>query len=528
MDEAKKLCKRLEHLQGQRGSFDSLWQDVATYCIPRKAIISSSRSMGSELTTTVYDSTARTSSQIFASGLHGYLTNPTTKWFKLGLKNEQLMEVTGVREWLFEVEDITSDIINSSNFSQQVFEVYRDLGVFGTACLYEEEDEDDHIRFNSRPIYEIYIVEDAKERVSEVFRVFEFTAAQAYEFFGDKVSSKIKELKENRPDEKVEFLHWVGKRDVRKAGKEDKYNKPFASLWIEVSTQHLCKEGGYNEFPFFVVRFQKNSMEKYGYSPAITVLPDIRMVNKMKKTVLQQAEKMVNPPLDAPDEGYVLPLDISPGAVNYHRLGVGKDNLIRPLLPDISRGLPITQEMINETQNIIKSAFFVDLFLMLASQPKMTATEVIQRVNEKMLVLSPVLGRLMSEFLDPIIHRTVNILARRGVLPPAPEALQGQEYTIKYISPLARAQKAFENNSMQQFLAIIGEMAQIAPEVVDVVNTDAVVREYAKIQSVPPTILRDEAEVEAIRRQRREMQQQMAEIEMVKQGSEAVKNIRGK
>ena len=526
--EAKELCQRLEQLQGERGTFDSLWQDVATYCVPRKAIINTYRSMGSELTTEVYDSTGRTSSQIFAAGLHGYLTNPASKWFKLGLKNVDNSGdaiTSSVDEWLHEVETVTGDVINNSNFSQQVYECYRDLGIFGTATLAEEEDEKDHVRFHARPINEIYISEDSAGRVVEVYRIFLLTAKQAVDTFGDKVSPAVKENATKNPNKKIEYLHWVGKRDIREAGKEDSINKPYASVWVEVETKRKVGEGGYEEFPFFVVRFQKNSMEKYGYSPAITVLPDMRMVNKMKKTILQQAEKMVDPPLDAPDEGYVLPLDISSGAINYHRQGIDQNNLIRPLLPDISRGLPITLDMIKDTQETIKGAFFVDLFLMLAGQPKMTATEVMQRVNEKMVVLSPVLGRLTSEFLDSIIHRTIMILMRRGVIPPAPPELQGKEYVIEYISPLARAQKAFENNSMQQFIGVVAEMMQMSPEAVDVVNIDKVIREYGKIQDIPPSLLRSDGEVEQIRQERQQQAQQMQQLEAAKQGSEVVKNI---
>jgi len=517
MINVEEKVKEFNQLKSERGNFENLWQEVTHYCVPRKAIIMTKKALGSELPTDIYDSTARTSSQVMAAGLHSYLTNPSTKWFALRIQDEEIMKAEGVAEWLKECEERIYDALNSSNFSHQVFEIYRDLGITGTPCLYEEEDEETLIRFYARPINEIFIIENEREKVEELFRYFQFTAKQAYELFGENAGENVKKTLENNPNKKLDFLHWVGKRDEREAGKKDAENKPYASVWIEYSTKHKCKEGGYDEFPFFVPRFEKNSGEKYGYSPAINVLPNIRMVNRMKKDILESAEKMIKPPLDAPDDGYVMPIDTSPDAVNYHDASVvDKDHRIKALLPDTTRAIPITQEMINEEKEEIKRAFFVDLFLMLTERPKMTATEVMQRVNEKMLILSPVLGRLMSELLDPMITRTFNILMRIGRLPEPPAELQGKDYVIEYISPLAKAQKAYENQSYQQFLGIMREIAEMAPEVLDIIKIDEIGREYADIQGISPKVLRDDDEVQRIRSERAELQeaQQKAEDAM--------------
>ena len=518
--------KEFDKLKAERYNFNDLWQSVAHYCIPRKANITTIRMPGEELYTDIYDSTGRISSQVMAAGLASYLTNPSSKWFSLRVQDEDLMKAEGIGVWLKECEERIYDALNSSNFNHQIYECYRELGIFGTATLYEEEDEKDLVRFYSRPVREIYILENKRGEVEEVFRYFEFTAKQAYELFGEQCGEKVQKLLKDNPNEKLLFLHWVGRRDVRTVGKKDSENMPYASVWIEHSTKHLCKEGGYEDFPFFVVRFEKNSGEKYGYSPAINVLPNIRGVNRMKKDILEASEKMIKPPLDVPDDGYVLPIDTSPDAINYHDSTLDKDQRIKALLPDNSyNGLPITSEMIREEQETIKKAFFVDLFLMLTEQKGMTATEVMQRMNEKMLILSPVLGRLMSELLDKIITRTFNILLRAGKLPIVPSALEDSDYVIEYISPLAKAQKAYESQSLQQYAEALGMMQPLFPDIVDIINADEWGRTLADIKGISPQIIRSEEEIVEIRAARAEAQRVQQETEEAMQAVDAYQKV---
>jgi hypothetical protein len=162
----------------------------------------------------------------------------------------------------------------------------------------------------------------------------------------------------------------------------------------------------------------------------------------------------------------------------------------------------------------IKKAFFVDLFLMLVQSPNMTATEVIERTNEKMFVLGPVLGRLQSELLNPIIYRTFNILLRKGLLPPVPEALQGQEWDVVYVSPLAKAQRAVQAKDMQTFLAIVAQIAQGGlPEALDKVNVDNIIDKFGKVYSIEPDNIASTEDANAKREQRAEANAQAQKMQ---------------
>ena len=530
--ETKQLIKLFRNLKANRSNFENYWQELADYCLPMKATITSQRMSGQKLPTTIYDSTAISAVNIFAAGLHSYLTNPSSKWFALSLLEKELLAIQEVKEWLKECEDMIFNVFNSTNFNQQIHETYRDFITFGTACLYEEEDFEKDIRFSTRPISEIFIMENDRGIIDLLIRYFSYDARQATLKWGDSVSDKIKEkMNSGKWDERFEFLHIIKPRYDRVAGKEDSKNKPFSSTYLELSEEKELSVGGYDDFPFFVPRFTKVSNEVYGYCQTMIALPDIKTLNAMSKTILKAAQKQVDPPLVVPDDALLLPFKATAGAVNIKTSGTNDKIEVIEQRGQLGIGL----EMEEQRRRAIKSALFVDLFLLLAQSPDMTATEVRERVFEKMLILGPTLGRLMNELLDPIIHRTFAILARLGKLPPVPQILRGRNYKIEYISPLAKAQKAAESQSINEFLGFVTELAKVNQETLDNVNFDKAVQELAEIKNIPANILRSDDEVQKLRQGRNEALAQQQQLQMAQVGAgaakditQAEKNLRGK
>jgi len=507
------ILKRLEVLKGERATYESLWQDLAYYVIPRKAYVTSPRSPGDRYADDVYDSTAIQANLVLAAGLHSYLTNPASKWFTLMPQDSRIAKDSTAKEWLVDTETLIYDTLNGSNFSQQIHELYLDLGCFGTGCLYEEEDPQDIVRFYSRPIGEVYIAEDDRERVDTVYRKFKLTARQAYEKWGDAAGEEVTKALENKKYyEQLEFVHCVMPRYERTAGKEDSQNMPWVSYYIEYTKRRLISESGYNEFPFFVPRFNKHNDDAYGSSPAMVSFPDIKMLNKMDETLIRAAQIVIDPPISVPHDGYMMPINWGPRGINY-KLRANSDEKIEPLITGAN--IPVGMEMEEQRRLAIKKAFFVDLFLLLAEKQNMTATEVTQRVEEKMLILAPTLGRLMSELLDPIITRTLNILIRAGKVLPPPQGLT--DYKIEYTSPLARAQKMEDIKAINNTIAMIAPVAQAIPEALDKINVDVFVDTIASINHVPPDMIRDDEEVAKVRQARADQQKAMMQMQMAQQ-----------
>ena len=514
-DLTKNLFKRFDKLKSQRQNWEAHWQEVADYMMPRKADVTKTRSKGDKRTELIFDSSPLQALELLAASLHGMLTNPSTPWFTLRFKEEDMDGEDEAKEWLESATDVMYAAFNRSNFQQEIFELYHDLITFGTAAMFIDEDEEDLLKFSTRHINEMYIAENDKGKIDTIFRKFKLSARSAYQKFGDKASANILMKNQKDPYEEVEILHAVYPRSDFNPKKQDKSNMPYASVYMDYASGDELSVSGYKEFPFVVPRYLKASHEIYGRSPAMTALPDVKMLNEMSKTTIKAAQKQVDPPLLVPDDGFILPVRTVPGGLNFYRAGT-RDR-IEPL--NIGANNPLGLNMEEQRRNSIRNAFYVNQ-LMMQQGPQMTATEVIQRNEEKMRLLGPVLGRLQSELLKPLIDRAFNILLRKNQFRPAPDFLAGKDIEIEYVSPLAKAQKSTELQSIMRAIEIMGSLSNVAP-VFDHINMDKLVRHLADIVGVPQKILKPQSQLNAERQQKEQQQQQMMQMQQLQQVAQA-------
>jgi hypothetical protein len=512
-DLAKNLLSRFDRLKSQRQNWESHWQEVADYMQPRKADVTKTRSKGDKRTELIFDSSPLQSVELLAASLHGMMTNPSTPWFSLKFKNDGMEGEDEAKEWLESTTEIMYSVFNKSNFQQEIFELYHDLITFGTAAMFIEEDDEDDLKFSTRHINEMYISENDKGRIDTVFRKFRISARAAIQKFKT-VSTNIAVIAKKDPYEEVEILHAVYPRSDFNPVKQDKENMPFESVYLDADSGDELSVSGFKEFPFVVPRYLKASHEIYGRSPAMTALPDVKMLNEMSKVIIKSAQKQVDPPLLVPDDGFMLPVRTVPGGLNFYRAGT-RDR-IEPLNIGANNTLGLNME--EQRRNSIRNAFYVNQ-LQMQDGPQMTATEVIQRNEEKMRLLGPVLGRLQSELLKPLIDRSFAILMRKNLFPNPPEFLSGQDIEIEYVSPLAKAQKSTELSSIMRAIEILGSLSNVAP-VFDHINMDKLVRHLTSIVGVPQKILKPQAELNAERQEaaaQAEQQQQMQQMQQVAQ-----------
>ena len=514
-DLTKTIMARFDRLKTGRQNWETHWQEVADYMQPRKADVTRTRSKGDKRTELIFDSSPIQAVELLAASLHGMLTNPSTPWFSLRYKDEGLDSDDEAKLWLEGVTDTMYTAFNRSNFQQEIFELYHDLITFGTAAMFIEEDQNDLLKFSTRHINEIYITENDKGRIDTVYRKFKITLRAAAQQFGNNLSEEARNKVEKDPFDEIDILHAVYPRQDFNPNKKDKQNMEFESVYVEYKNGNELSVGGFVEFPFVVPRYLKASHEIYGRSPAMTALPDVKMLNEMSKTTIKAAQKQVDPPLLVPDDGFILPVRTVPGGLNFYRAGT-RDR-IEPL--NIGANTPLGLNMEEQRRSSIRNAFYVNQ-LMMQQGPQMTATEVIQRNEEKMRLLGPVLGRLQSELLKPLIDRAFNILFRKNQFRPAPDFLSGQDIEIEYVSPLAKAQKSTELQSIMRAIEIMGSLANVAP-VFDHVNMDNLVRHLADIVGVPQKILKPRSQMNAERQQKQEQQEQMAQMQQLQQVAKA-------
>ena len=511
---AAELKNNLARLMDKRSTWESHWQECADFMQPRKAEINKERQRGDKRNIQIFDATAIHALELLAASLHGMLTSSANRWFSMRYKESLLNESDEAKEWLEDAIDKMYLAFSRSNFQQEVFEAYHDLICFGTACLMVEEDEDDIIRFSSRHIKEFYVQENKKGLVDTIYRRFKMPVQAAIDKFGfENFSRSTQNLFKKEPFEEIELVHVVRPRTIYNERKEDKKNMPFQSIYFEYGEGHIINIGGFREMPYVVPRYLKASTEIYGRSPAMNALPDVKVLNKMVETALKAAAKQVDPPLLVPDDSMLSPIRMSAGSLNYYRSG-SRDR-IEPL--NIGQNTAVTLNQENQRREAIAKMFHIDQ-LMVTANRTMTATEVLQRNEEKMRILGPVLGRLQSELLQPMILRVFNIMLRNKLFQPAPEILANQEVDIEYVSPMALAQKGQELQSLMRGLELFGQIGQIAP-VQDYIDENGLIKQVIRITGLPARMIKSDKEVKKLREERQSAQQQ--QMQMMQQMQEA-------
>jgi hypothetical protein len=341
----------------------------------------------------------------------------------------------------------------------------------------------------------------------------------------EKLSTKMREelQADRRKEVKHPFLLYIANRYRRDIRKSDRRNLPIEACWIDVEGKSIIDEGGYHEFPAFCHRFDKRPFIPWGFSPAMKALPFARILNAIAKTNLRAMMKHTDPPIAVPDNAFIMPFNANPRAVNYYnrnKMDGAKDIFAFGNFGDPNVGLTAVEFY---TQKV-KALMYSDVFMAFDGITKqMGNPEVYEKINEKMSMLGPAVGRYISEMLNPAVIRTVGILFRRGKLPDPPDELRmDPEYEIDCISQLAQAQRRSELNSLMTGLTMVGQMAQFAPDVLDKVSPDKVVDETWSIIGAPTRVLREDSEIDTIRKAKSEAMAKQQMLNQLQQGAEVV------
>lgn len=525
---ADELIQEYEQQLSSRRNFESYWQTLHDYFYIESQNVNKTYASGNELDPSyLWDATTVETSDVFASGFMNYLTPPSSKWFRLRHRDPELSSRKEISTYLEEVMEEVNYAINRSNFYDQMFPAYKSSGIYGTALLFEEEDIEDDIRFHNMPLKQVVIVEDARGRCSKYYIEFEYTANQAAGRWGQEILSTElqQEIKEGKGDtKKHKFLLYIGYRYVREIQKTDKRNLPVEAVWIDVEARQIMDESGYNEYPAFCHRFDKRPFISWGFSPAMKALPFARMLNAIAKTNLRSMMKHTDPPIAVPHNAFIAPFNMNPRAINVYK----KDSMDpKGLFPFGNFGDPkVGIEAITYYSGQVKSLMFYDVFLAFSNITKeMNNPEIMERINEKMTMLGPAVGRYIDEVISPIIQRTIGILARRGKLPDPPvDMLMNPSYEIDFVGMLAQAQRRTELNTLSTGLMMVGNMAQFAPEVLDKINHDKVTDEIWGVLGAPSGVLRDDNEVKEIREGRAQASMEQNQMAQLHAGSEVAKN----
>lgn len=522
-ERVESLKKRLAKAKGSRQWWESQWQDVKELIRPNTTDFNRSSYQGDRKFDRIYESTAVDACEEFAGGLSSYMTNPSDRWFSLTVEGmSDPRSSIGIRgyQWLEAVSNIIYQYYSSSssNYSGALHESYMDLGSFGTQVLHQYWDANlGKLIFKSIPLADCWFMENHQGKVDTIWRRVNMTIRQIEQRFGH-IPPELARQKNH--DQDFEVYQYVFPRKDRDAKSKAKLNKPFGSIWWVQTTGELLDESGFDWFPFHISRWTKLAGEVYGRGPGMKVLPDVKVINRLEATMLKAGAKAIDPPLQVPNDGFMLPLKTHPGALLFKE---PQSENIEPLATNPN--LPFGLELMDQKRETIRSGFYNDLLRMGKEKVEMTAYETQDRREEKLRLISPMLGRQENELLGPKIELSFNLLNRAGKIPEPPPEIQGREMTIEYTSPASKAQTGVRAMAMDRYIQRILPMAQANPQILDRIDFDAWTKELAMAMGTPVTIVRDDNSLQEVRKGNAEAAQQQQMIDAAEPASKAVKNF---
>lgn len=489
--------KMLSGLRQIRSDYENDWRELAKYFAPHLCRIDDTTKTKRSKWSNIINNTCRTAMRTLQSGMQSGLTSPAYPWFKLGIEDWELSESVRVREWLDDTTNRMRTVLRRSNFYNTSHTLYGVLGTFGTAAQLQTQDFENVIFLRALMTGRYWIGTNHKGVVDRVVILTRMTAYQKIQQFGyDSVDNATRSAYD-KGDYFTEgdvymaifpnpFARRRSERLIQAANE-----KPYVSVhWVNGEKKPL-RTSGYNRFPCQVPRWETTDDEPWGIGVAMDALGDTKAMQLKEREKAKGIQKIVNPPTSAPNEMRQgqYPVSGLPGGVTYRPPNTNPD-AIQPLY-QVNLPLQYLIQDIQIDEDRVNKACYADLFLMLSlsNRRQITATEVAERHEEKLIQLGPVVERLGNEYLDPSIERTFEIMLEHEQILPPPEEISQMPLKVEYVSTLAQAQQLVGIGSIEKFMSFTGLAAQLNPSVLDKVDFDQAVDEVGNMLGVPQRLI---------------------------------------
>jgi hypothetical protein len=523
-----KLFTRWGMLKSERASWLAHWQEITTYLLPRNGrYFRQDRDKGWRRHNNIYDNTGTRALRTLGAGMMAGATSPARQWFRLATADPELNSYQPVKLWLDDVTRRMQLVFQKSNTYRALHTMYEELGAFGTAVSVVLPDFKNVIHQYPVTCGEYCIATDFQGRVTTLYREFEVTVADLVKEFGYKnCSITVRNMYDRGTlDAWVPIIHAIEPRSDRDHKKRDDKNMAYGSWYFEVGGEEgkFLRESGFQQFPALVPRWATAGGDIYGNSPGMEALGDIKQLQHEQLRKAQAIDFQTKPPLQVPVSMKNRDVETLPGGISFvDGAGMGIKTAF-----EVNLNLQYLLNDIVDCRDRVRGAFYADMFLMLATQPntRMTATEVAERHEEKLLMLGPVLERLHNELLDPLVDITFTRMIQAGIVPPAPEELQGMDLNVEFVSMLAQAQRAIGTNSVDRFVGNLGAIAQMKPDVLDKFDSDQWADIYADMLGVDPSLIIADKEVAMVRNARNQAMAAKEQVAAVEQASKATRNL---
>lgn len=528
------ILRRWTQLKTERAPYVDQWLEISRYITPASGRFLSQDSptnLSRSRWNRIYNNTATRAANILAAGLMSGMTDPASQWFALTTGDPKLDSSPAVKQYVDDVQRIMEMAFTRTNTYQALHHGWREVGTMGVMAIVILEDPVNGFYCVPLVAGEYAIGVNFRGEPDTLYRRFSMTAGQLVSKYGRKVVGRnvLMCYDQKEFDKRFRVIHAIEPRFDRDPTKIDNRNMPWRSVVMLLDGNDegdgILEESGYHEFPAVVGRWGASGSDIYSEeAPGMVALGDVKQLQHQELQKGNAIDFQVDPPKILPTSAKDKEVDFLPGGISYVDVPTSSHQVQSAF--NVNLNLQHLTADMAEVMQRINQAFNVDLFLMLSGSTKnMTATEVAERHEEKLMMLGPVLSRLNHEVLRPLIERCFNILQRAGQIPPAPPELVGQQLNIEYTSMLARSQRAIRANGLTSFLGMIGQIAQFKPEALLKINAFNAVNEYADYYSVAPSVVVPDDEAQAQLQAQQQAAQQQAQAEQMQQGADALSKL---
>ncbi len=516
--------KRYEQLLHRRATYEPKWQNLAHLMRPTRASIRWHYTPGTPRTQQMFDGTALKAAHDLASALSGSFTSTEFQFFGLKMRYQPLNEEWDMRMWLEETALRMFLALQQSNFGSESNQLYQDLVVFGTGCMWMESlvastGGFGGVRFRTIPPGKYVLSEDADGSIKTLVREFSLPAHAVVAQWKTRCSDTITEKATRSPDEMIELM-----QTFHALSDSTNDRRQYESRYFEKASKRELHATAYKNFRYLVPRWDKASDEEYGTGQGDVAYPDTASLNRAVEMRFKQWAKAIDPPI----------LTVDDGVIGKLRMTAGTRTVVRNL--DAVREFQTTSKFdvaqFNEDQlrQMIRNAFFADQ-LQLPNKPYMTAFEIQSLLEIMQRLLGPQLGRLKEEYARPLLAFVFEEMWAAGAIPiPPPILFEAQQaglatIDVEYESPLTRVQRTSEVVSVEKTLQLAGPLVAVAQNVVDNLDADATFRGVAETNGVPAKYLRSTEARTQVRAARQQAEQERAQAELGQLHTGNLKNM---
>ena len=520
-ERATNLIALYDREWSRSANFKTLYQNTADLIFPRENQITRIEHPGRDKSTDVVDPTGVMASIEMASGLSINLFPPGQRFYNVIMSDRRLNELENVKQALGRITEISHEKRANSNFMLQANETLRSISVFGTGNLFSEWVPGIGLNYRDYDIGQYLIMENNKGRIDTMMIKFPYTARQAEQEWGEKAGKSVLEAMKDADGKKKNDIFWFIRfsrpRETRNPSLTNTLNMPYEAIDVSVKDKAIVFEGGNPEFPYAVPRWTKSSNEVWGRGQGTFALPTVRVLQVMKKDLIECGNKHVNPPLEI-EETYEGEVKTYPKALNW----VVERGTIGALDRGALGNFPYGTEALEMEQDLVRKMFFNDVFVQLRDLKgdRRTTLEIRERLVEGLQRLGPPIGRLQEEWLTPLVTRDIMLLFRNGELPPLPSEMQGRSFKIEYIGRLAMELKSQQARGYQQWVGVGVEIDAVFP-VTDNIDFDGGFRRLGETLGVSVEDMASQEEVDEKREARQADLEKKQALEMAQMAGQA-------